>query len=75
MARRPDNREARRRALQALNRAARRGHMESGSLSAFCPWPDCRAPVALGVESMALASAAMVQHKRDHHGGQDPPPE
>jgi hypothetical protein len=67
-----NNREARRRALQALNRAARRGHAESGSITGVCGYESCRTPVAVGVESIQIASAAMTQHYRDFHGGQPP---
>lgn len=68
-----DNRATRRRALQALNRAARRGHAESGSISAYCGWPHCRIPAALGVPDMQTASAALRIHYQDKHGGQEPP--
>lgn len=70
----PRNRAARREALRRLNLAARRGHAEAGTVNAFCAWPKCRQPVALGAPDIQTASALVRQHYRDRHGGEEPPP-
>jgi hypothetical protein len=58
--------------MQALNRAARRGHVESGSISVSCGWRSCGRPVALEAPDIKTASDALWAHYRAEHGGEQP---